>query len=156
MEKQVENVGLLRNVLETQHLAVLATQWQENPYTSLIAFAAAPDLRRIVFVTSRATSKYRNLSASPDVSLLIDTRSHSVDDFSSACAVTAMGQATEYDKEGHATLRGLFLARHPHLEAFVHAPSTALCCVAVETYYLVTRFQHVIKLDVSEWPSSSH
>ena len=155
MEKQVENVDLLSNVLETQHLAVLATQWQGNPYTSLIAFAASADLRRIVFVTSRATSKYRNLSACPDVSLLIDTRSHSVDDFSSACAVTAMGQATEHDKEGHEMLRDLFLVRHPHLEAFVHAPSTALCFVEVETYYLVTRFQHVIKLDVSQWPSSS-
>lgn len=145
----------LRSVLTSQRLAVLATQTQAHPYASLVAFAATEDLRRIVFATPRETTKFRNLSDTPSVSLLIDTRTHSVQDFSSACAVTVLGEAAERDKDGPARLCDLFLARHPHLEAFVRAPSTALCCVEVQTCYLVTHFQDVVRMDVSAWPSSS-
>jgi heme iron utilization protein len=144
-------IDTLRTLLKTQPLAVVATQQGGHPYTSLVAFAASEDLRRIVFVTSRATTKYRNLSEAPYVSLLIDSRTHSVEDFTAGAAVTVMGRVAEIgDKEGAALLDG-FLRKHSHLESFARAPSTALCGVQVETYVLVTRFQHVVEMRVSEW-----
>ena len=134
----------LRTLLTAQPLAVLATLQNGHPYTSLVAFAASEDLRRIVFVTSRATTKYRNLFEAPHVSLLIDSRTHSVEDFNAGAAVTVLGRAAEIsDKQGAALLEG-FLRKHSHLEAFARAPSTALCGVEVETYVLVTRFQHCL------------
>ncbi len=148
-------VDTLRTLLTTQPLAVVATQQGGYPYTSLVAFAASEDLRRIVFVTPRATTKYRNLSEAPCVSLLIDSRTHSVEDFTAGAAVTVLGRATEIgDREGAALLEG-FLRKHPHLESFARAPSTALCGVEVERYVLVTRFQHVVEMRVSEWSSSN-
>ena len=145
----------LRALLDSQRLAVVATQMPEGPYASLVAFAASDDLRTIAFVTSRATTKYRNLYANPNVSVLIDSRTHSVEDFSTGTAVTAVGRATDIPKSAaEATVRR-FVHKHPHLEAFVQAPSTAICRVAVKKYYLVTRFQHVVELDVSQWSSSS-
>ncbi len=148
-------VDTLRTLLTTQPLAVVATQQGGHPYTSLVAFAASEDLRRIVFFTSRATTKYRNLSEVPYVSLLIDSRTHSVEDFTAGAAVTVLGRVAEIgDKQGAALLDG-FLRKHPHLEVFVRAPSTALCGVEVATYVLVTRFQHVVEMKVSEWSSSN-
>ena len=41
-----------------------------------------------------------------------------------------------------------FLAKHPHLADFTAAPSCALLRLNVETYILVTRFQHVVELHV--------
>jgi nitroimidazol reductase NimA-like FMN-containing flavoprotein (pyridoxamine 5'-phosphate oxidase superfamily) len=145
----------LKTLLRTQPLAALATQRGGHPYSSLVAFAASEDLRRVMFVTSRATTKYGNLSAEPHVSLLIDSRTHSVEDFCTGAAVTVLGRATEIGNERKSELLDIFLRKHPHLEAFARSPSTALCGVDVETYILVTRFQHVVEMKVSEWPSSN-
>jgi len=145
----------LKALLDSQRLAVVATQMPEGPYASLVAFAASDDLRTIAFVTSRATKKYRNLSANPNVSVLIDSRTHSVEDFSTGAAVTAVGKATDIPKDESETLVRRFIHKHPYLEAFAKAPSTAVCRVEVKKYYLVTRFQHVVELDVTQWSSSS-
>jgi nitroimidazol reductase NimA-like FMN-containing flavoprotein (pyridoxamine 5'-phosphate oxidase superfamily) len=82
----------LRDLLMSQRLAVLATQVDKHPYTSLVAFAATEDLRLLVFATDRATHKFANLSANPGVAMLVDDRSHREADLSEATAVTATGQ----------------------------------------------------------------
>lgn len=143
---------MLRTLLEGQCLAVVATQGQQGPYTSLVAFSVSDDLRTIAFATSRATTKYRNVSANPNVSVLIDSRTHSVEDFSTGAAVTALGKAIEIPVGEAAAAVKRFIAKHPHLEGFATAPATAMCRIDVEKYCLVTRFQHVVELDVTQWP----
>lgn len=81
----------IRELLESQKLAVLATHGQGQPYTSLVAFASSTDLREIYFATSRSTRKYDNVTANPKVSLLVDNRSNDVSDFHLAMAATALG-----------------------------------------------------------------
>ena len=39
-----------------------------------------------------------------------------------------------------------FLRRHPHLRPFASAPTSALIDLAVDTYYIVSRFQNVTEL----------
>ena len=56
---------------------LLATRQNSHPCTRLVAFVDSEDLQRITFVTSGATTEYRNLTEAPDVSLLIDSRTHS-------------------------------------------------------------------------------
>ena len=149
-------VDTLRTLLTTQPLAVLATLQNGHPYASLVAFVASDDLRRIAFVTPRATTKFRNLFDAPQVSLLIESRTHSVEDFTAGAAVTALCRAAEIGDKLGAELLASFLRKHPHLESFARSPSTALCGVEVETYFLVTRFQHVVEMRISEWSSSNH
>ncbi len=144
---------MLRTLLDSQRLSVMATQMQDVPYASLVAFAVSDDLRTVIFVTSRATTKYRNLSANPNVAVLIDSRTHSVEDFSTGTAVTAVGKATEIPGNEAGAVAKRFIGKHPHLEGFVKSPSTAICRVDVEKYYLVTRFQHVVEMDVTQWSS---
>ena len=145
----------LRTLLTTQRLAVVATQQNGHPYTSLVAYVASDDLRRIAFVTSRATTKYRNLTEVPDVSLLIDSRTHSVEDFTAGAAVTVLGRAAERGDTQEPALLAAFLRKHPHLESFARSPSTALCTVDVKTYSLVTQFQQVVEMQVDDWSSSN-
>ena len=138
----------LRQLLDSQLLAVLSTAGATGPYASLIAFAATQDLSLLLFATPRTTRKFANLTAQPAVGLLVDNRTNQGADFQAAQAATILGQAREVDRAERPELERLYLAKHPHLEEFVRAPSTALIQVTVQSYYLVERFQEVMELHV--------
>jgi nitroimidazol reductase NimA-like FMN-containing flavoprotein (pyridoxamine 5'-phosphate oxidase superfamily) len=150
MEEVEEVWTIIRELLESQRLAVLSTQGKEQPYSNLVAFAVTPDLRYLIFATTRATRKYANLKTEPRVSVLIDNRSNQEIDFSEASAVTVLGTATEaLDSDRGKYLRH-YLNKHPYLKEFVTAPSCALMRVKVEKFIVVTQFQEVREI----YPSS--
>ena len=134
---------IIRELLESQRLAVLSTQGKEQPYSNLVAFAVTPDLRYLIFATSRATRKYANLLKHPQVSILIDNRTNETADFAEAVAVTALARASEVQGEERSHHLEIYLNRHPYLEGFVTSPNCALFSVKVERYIMVTRFQDV-------------
>ncbi|MBE0582330.1 MAG: pyridoxamine 5'-phosphate oxidase family protein [Desulfofustis sp.] len=137
----------IRSLLDSQRLAVLATQCAGQPYTSLMAFAYTDDLRRIVVATGQATRKRGNMEQDPRVCLLIDNRANSADDFHQASALTAVGRARQVDGDDAASeLRRCYLQRHPTLQQFVCSPTTVLLAIEVSHYLLVNRFQHVFEL----------
>jgi len=138
----------LKKLLQTQPLAVLATQNQGQPYASLVAFASSSDLKSIYFATTRSTRKYANLSGDSRVAMLIDNRSNKASDFRWAMAATATGTANEVDPNEKESALDLYLAKHPHLKEFVHSPTCAVCEIRVQTFFVVTRFQHVLEVHV--------
>lgn len=144
-------LDILKELLLHQQLAAVATQMPAGPYTSLVAFSVSDDLRKITFVTSRATKKFRNVSAHPNVSILIDSRTHSVADFSTGTAVTAIGKAIEITGSEAGATAQRFVEKHPYLGDFVQLPTTAILQVCVEKYYIVTHFQQVVEQDVTQW-----
>ena len=135
----------LQQLFATQHLAVVATSSEGQPYTSLVAFVAADDLRRLFFVTSRATRKYANLQGDRRVSMLINSSTNSEADFHQAIAVTVVGDAVEWTGEDRQATLDNYVAKHPYLEEFAHSPSCALICIQVRSYLLVRNFQHVME-----------
>ena len=143
MEEIAEVWAIIRELLESQRLAVLSTQGKEQPYSNLVAFAVTPDLQYLIFATTRATRKYDNLSKHPLVSLLMDNRTNETTDFAEAAAVTVLGRASEVQGDERSQLIKTYLNRHPYLESFVTSPNCALFAVKVERYIMVTRFQDV-------------
>lgn len=75
--EQSGHMTILRELLETQLLAVLGTHHQGEPHASLVGFAASPDLRMLYFATGRATRKHADLAADARASMLIDNCSRS-------------------------------------------------------------------------------
>jgi nitroimidazol reductase NimA-like FMN-containing flavoprotein (pyridoxamine 5'-phosphate oxidase superfamily) len=146
--EQIELV--LRDLFAAQRFAVLATQEENQPYLSLMAFAATSDLRHLLFAMERQTRKYANLQANPRTAVLIDNRSNQSADTHSAIAVTALGVAAEVAGPERDDLLRLYLARHPHLADFTRLPSCALVGVKVASYYLVSKFQEVKELRFEE------
>ncbi|OGV82975.1 MAG: hypothetical protein A3K19_32670 [Lentisphaerae bacterium RIFOXYB12_FULL_65_16] len=138
----------LRQLFSAQRLGVLASQNEGQPHTSLVAFAATADLRRLVFATTRATRKYANLKADARVALLVDNRSNREADFHEAMAATAYGSAVELSGAERQNGFELYVGKHPHLREFAAAPNCALLAIAVQNYSVVDRFQHVIELPV--------
>jgi nitroimidazol reductase NimA-like FMN-containing flavoprotein (pyridoxamine 5'-phosphate oxidase superfamily) len=144
--KDVKNV--LKDLFDSQPLAVLATQSDGQPYTNLVAFVSSQDLHSLFFATTQSTRKFANLSAEPMVSMLVDNRTNNPSDFRWAKAVTVTGKAEKTDKEKEVEITEAYLGKHPHLRDFLASPTCVLIRIRVETYYLVTRFQEVKEIHV--------
>lgn len=149
MDKDLSKIKKdLKKLLQSQPLAVLATQSQGQPYASLVAFASSDDLKSLYFATTRSTRKYANMSGDSRVALLVDNRSNKASDFRWAMAATATGKAEEVSLATRKRVLELYLAKHPHLKEFVQSPTCALCEIRVQTFFVVTRFQHVMEVHV--------
>jgi general stress protein 26 len=145
MSKEDRSKHLLNKLLQTQRLAVLATQGDDGPYTSLMAIASTDDLKHLIFAAERASRKFANIMQNPRVALLIDDRTADSSDFRSNIAVTAVGKAAEMVGIENEHLQEVFLTKHPDLKKFVEEPACALLACAVERYYIVSNFREVIE-----------
>ncbi|MBM9520904.1 pyridoxamine 5'-phosphate oxidase family protein [Desulforhopalus vacuolatus] len=143
-------VEKIKNLLERQPLAVLATQGNGQPYTSLMAFAFTEDLRFIVFATSLSTRKYKNIKGDSRIALLVDDRSNTGEDFQNASALTLLGEACEAGLEERDYYSGLYVKRHPSLESFLAAESTVFFKMNVQKYLLVSKFENVVEYQIKE------
>ena len=132
---------------KTQKHAVLATDSDGQPYTSLIAYALTSDMKGIVFATPKDTSKYRNILKNRRVSLLIDTRSNTEKDYMGAESVTVLGNARQVKRsKKRSELATILIKKHPKMSEFIDSPEVALVLIEIMKCIHVTRFQ-----SVSEW-----
>lgn len=136
----------LRDLFESQHLAVLSTHRAGQPYASLIAFDASEDLKRFYFVTPTTTRKFENLKGDPRVAILVNSSTNQDSDFHRAIAVTMVGDASELAASENQSIIEHYLNKHPHLVDFVRSPTIALVEVAARSYFLVRNFQNVTEL----------
>ncbi len=137
----------LKALNKEQLHAVLATESNSQPYTSIVAFALSPEGKRIIFSTPGRTQKYKNIIKNPRVSLLIDTRSNTKKDYMAAESITILGNAMPLKKGKKWTeFAEILIKKHPELNEFVHSPETRLILVKITRCIHVTRFQ-----TVSEW-----
>ena len=142
MEETEELSGLIKRVFSSQRFAVLATQFEGQPYSNLVAYAEADELMSLLFVTSRNTRKYSNALASKKVAILVDSRTNQASDLNNAIAITALGTIEEVAADDKDYLSVIYLSKHPQLKDFLHKPSNALMKVAV-TDYIVASFAGV-------------
>lgn len=140
----------IQEILSSQRLAVLATERNGQPYSSLMAFAHSSDLSVIGVATGVATRKHINLLQESRVSLLIDTRSNSEVDFHEAAAVTAIGKAELVQEKDRHQLYEIYLNKHPYLDTFLHAPSTSFFKISIHHYLIVNRFQNVMEYHLTD------
>lgn len=134
MEDFSDPRALLRALFASQRLAVLATQNAGQPYGNLVAFAETDDLRHLVFVTSRNTQKYTNVTENRNVALLVDSRRNQISDFQTAVAVTAIGAAEEITGDEREVMVKVYVDKHPHLTKFLNRPDSAVIKVTVSDY----------------------
>ena len=148
METSAHIQNRLRHLFESQKLAVVATQTGGQPYTSLVAFVAADDLRHIYFVTARTTRKFSNLTSDSRVAVLVNSSINQESDFHDAISITVTGNAEEIKGSERQSILELYLAKHPYLEDFARSPSCAFIRVAARSYYMVQNFQNVMEFHI--------
>jgi nitroimidazol reductase NimA-like FMN-containing flavoprotein (pyridoxamine 5'-phosphate oxidase superfamily) len=148
-EECLEVEDEIRRLLTSELFAVLATQGEGQPYTSLISFAVTRDLKHLLFSTSQETRKYHLLIKSPQVAMMVDDRSQRTPAINQISAVTITGKSHLLESPVN-HWAALLLDKHPYLKNFLESPSTVLVVVDVYRYFLVRRFQ-----EVSEWNPNS-
>ncbi len=134
----------LKKLNETEFFAVLATDDNGRPYTSLVAYAITPDLKKVIFTTPKRTRKYKNILNSEHVALLIDNRPKTNKNVMGTEAVTITGVARPVRKgKAKDELIRIFLGKHPDFEDFVKSASTAIVAVDVVQCIHVGKFQTI-------------
>ena len=132
-------IGKMKALVKRKDICVLATVSENNPHCSLMAYVTDNDCREIYMVTNRQSTKFRNLSANPSVSLLIDTREeHTGMQRPDAQALTVSGVYQEIQDETKKTrIRSKLLEKHPHIKNLMDMPDAEIFCVKVTSFLLL-------------------
>ncbi|MFO7676987.1 MAG: pyridoxamine 5'-phosphate oxidase family protein [Thermoplasmatota archaeon] len=130
----------VKNLLDDQHLAVLATFSGSHPYTNLIAFSSYNQYKELIFATLRNTSKYKNLQKNKNVSVLIDNRDKNPLDFMKFITITALGKVEEVEKNLY---KDILLTKHPYLTDFINNDDCALLKITIDQYIIVKEFEDI-------------
>jgi uncharacterized pyridoxamine 5'-phosphate oxidase family protein len=134
----------LKILNKNQHFGVLATNDTGKPYTSLISFAIAPDLKRVIFATPKDTRKYKNILNTKEVAILIDNRSSTQKKLMATEAVTIIGTARHVRRgKIRDELAAIYLKKHPDLKDFIKSDTTALILVEATRCIHVGKFQTI-------------
>lgn len=139
-------VQSIKELCEDQSFGVLSTKGTDQPYSSLIGFATSYNLEYIVFATPVQTRKFNLLTHNEKVSVLIDNRSNQPDSINRISALTAIGSVTVLNQESDIKKwSNVLINKHPYLDKFINASSTAIVLIKVSKYFYVRRFQEVVE-----------
>jgi nitroimidazol reductase NimA-like FMN-containing flavoprotein (pyridoxamine 5'-phosphate oxidase superfamily) len=134
----------IRDIIEANRFAVLATESDSQPHASLVAVTAAEDDKNLIFATYRSTRKYTNLIHNGKVAILFENRNIINTHENEIHVLTAFGYASEVNTEEAERYRHLHLLRHPELESFILNSDCAIFNVPVDAYQVVTGIDDVI------------
>lgn len=131
-------------------LATCACRGQDGaPHTSLMSYCAPQDCGEFWLATRTDTRKYRNLSANPRASLLVDDRVDTGGQPGHALTVAARLAAFATAADQDAARRAL-LARHPSLESFLAQPETIVLRLVAENFQLLTGLSDVFSIEAEK------
>ncbi|MBN1471063.1 MAG: pyridoxamine 5'-phosphate oxidase family protein [Syntrophaceae bacterium] len=128
--------GDIQKIISENKVCVMATVADGAPHCSLMSYATDNECREIYMATLKDTKKYRNLTANPSVSLLIDTRDADPKDKTRALTVTGVFQAVENDKK-IAAIREALIKKHPDLKDFFNNPDAQIVVIRATSLQLL-------------------
>lgn len=140
----------VEEALESNRLAVLATESEGQPHASLIAITPFKGFRQLIFATYRNTRKYRNLAINGKVAVLIEGKNEEKSGIRNGFVITAYGLAEEISITTNDTALQTHLQKYPELLGFTSDPDCALIIVKVENYQVVQGIDNVVWLSVDE------
>jgi len=148
--RRESQVAEIQAVLDASRFAVLATQKEGQPHTSLVATTPIDGVRTLLFATYRSTRKYRNLSLNGHVSLFFGDRA--AEPFGVHChpVLTAHGLASMASDDERGGLASAHLERHPGLRKLLASTDSVLFRVRVAAYQLTHSIDDVRWFTVSD------
>ena len=137
MNKQTTLKEYIKAILKTSNLAVLATESNGQPHTSLIAITPFENFRQIIFATYRNTLKFRNLSDNNKVAVLIEGEYLSKKGLKESVVLTIIGHTEDISIAGNEAAYQAHLKRHPEMDSFMRSPDCALIRIIAQSYQVV-------------------
>ena len=128
---------LIEDVLKINKFAVLATEGDGQPHTSLIAITPLRSFRQLVFATYRNTLKYRNITHNSKVAVLIESGDINNKSLHKSMLLTIIGHTEEISIAENESIYQAHLKRHPEMESFMLSSDCALILVIAQSYQVV-------------------
>lgn len=133
----------IKELLDLQSLAILATNNGESPHTYLVGYNTSGDLKHIYFATFRETQKYGSIRKIPHVSLRIDSRTNNTGNFKNDEAITVLGTVSDAGEEEKNLAFEQYVEKYPDLKIFLKDPHCVFLKVNVEKYIYLKRCQKI-------------
>jgi uncharacterized pyridoxamine 5'-phosphate oxidase family protein len=127
----------IKDAIQSSGYAVLATEGNGQPHTSLIAITPFENFRQLIFATYRNTIKYRNLEHNNKVALLIENAYTNEEGHNERSVVTIIGHTKEISSKEKQTVYQAHLKRHPEMESFMLSSDCSLFLVIAQSYQVV-------------------
>ena len=143
MNKKSKIKEYIEGVLQTSRLAVLATESNGQPHTSLIAITPFESFRQLIFATYRNTLKYRNLVNNSKVALLIESRDANMRSLQKSIVLTIIGHTEEIGKAENEAAYRAHLKWHPEMESFMLSSDCALILVIAQAFQVVNGIDNI-------------
>jgi nitroimidazol reductase NimA-like FMN-containing flavoprotein (pyridoxamine 5'-phosphate oxidase superfamily) len=133
----------IEGALQSCRFAVLATEGNGQPHTSLIAITPYGSFGQLVFATYRNTLKYRNLAHNSKVAVLIESENVNMKGLTENVVLTIIGHTKEISiSENEAAYRA-HLKRHPEMESFMLSSDCALFIIIAQSYQVVNGIEDI-------------
>ncbi|MGF1583844.1 MAG: pyridoxamine 5'-phosphate oxidase family protein [Bacteroidales bacterium] len=127
----------IEGVFQSSRFAVLATESDGQPHTSLIAITPFKGFSQLIFATYRSTLKYRNITNNSNVAVLVEGEHVNATGLKETVVLTVIGKAEETSFSVSKTAFNAHLKRHPQLESFMLSTDCALILVRARSYQVV-------------------
>ncbi len=137
MNKQSKIKECIEGIIKTRRFAVLATEGEGQPHTSLIAITPLGSFRQLIFATYRNTRKYRNLVNNNKVAVLIEGGYVNMRGLKESIVLTIIGRTEEIRMAENEAASHAHLKRHPEMESFMLSSDCALIMVIAQSYQVV-------------------
>jgi nitroimidazol reductase NimA-like FMN-containing flavoprotein (pyridoxamine 5'-phosphate oxidase superfamily) len=126
----------IKAFLKEKDMCVLATTLEGKPHCSLMAYMTDEAAEWIYMVTHRGTTKYANLLANEQVSILVDNRCEGLPaDRAVIKALTVHGifHAVE-NEEKKKQILAQFQQKHPHMQEFLNSPEAEIISIRASSF----------------------
>lgn len=137
MKNQSDIKRYIEEVLTASRFAVLATECNGQPHTSLIAITPYGRFRQLIFATYRNTLKYRNLAYNNKVAVLIEGGFVNMKGLKESVVLTIIGHTEEIKIAENEAAYQAHLKLHPEMESFMRSSDCALIMVIARSYQMV-------------------
>jgi uncharacterized pyridoxamine 5'-phosphate oxidase family protein len=137
MNKQSTIKEYIEGAIQTSQFAVLATEGNGQPHTSLIAITPFVSFRQLIFATYRNTLKYRNLAHNSKVAVLIESGDVNMRGLQKSIVLTIIGHTEEISITENEAAFQVHLKRHPQMKSFMLSSDCALILVIAQSYQVV-------------------
>lgn len=140
----------IKEIIRSNNLAVLATCAGKKPHCSLMAYVPSRDCLTIHMLTRKDSRKFRNISANPEVSLMVDTRAGNPGGRQSIKALTISGTCLPVPSSEQDSLLDLLLRTHPQLEILAEQSDAVVMEVAAASFLLLDGVNDAFFVDLTQ------
>jgi len=154
MNKKSTTKEYIEYVLKTSKFAVLATERDGQPHTSLIAITPLGSYRKLIFATYRNTLKYRNLVHNSKVAVLIEGGYAKSKDLKKSIVLTIIGHSEEISIGENEEAFNTHLKRHPEMESFMLSSDCALIMVIARSFQVANGINDIQWLSADDLDSA--